>query len=999
MTSDSNIRRRGAGSGGGPGTGGGGIPAALLRQSGENALGLFIGLERQEAGPDWFLAKAERNSDGVQATVRWSDNVNGVVVTIPASVASGAAGNEWRINSQQGSSNSAVVDTAAKTLTLTAASASWSWATVAATINAVWSGAAVTFGSGGATAGALGSQQFSGGTPPEEIGATVDAAAKTVTLRYISTDTLQQIKDAIDGFEIDSETRLLATEVAGTNLSATARAPGSNSRTFTEFYGSGQRPGDLEAVDPQARAAAAAAQARADSAETIAQQADVALRSVSAAAQNAEAAGRANATAIQTEAGARTSGDDLQSVGIGSASSYQSALNAQRTSAQPLEIVITADISGSRGGTPYAYENGDVLFVPPMSDSVENRFNLGSGEADEGSPDLGAAYTREIALTGYSWFGSGAGSVGWDGRDFIATLRLKAEDMVYGPYLSQFVGRNIRTQIGIINPTFMVISVLRQSAGVYRLRVSLVSGQNPSAPNPIPDCSLTFETALARHSDLPEDATITPPSTVAKGLFTQDIYDFLAARDRWVASGITTATQLHNILTDAGQMKLARLLFFDAEVIETFQGVQYAHKRNLVGYALPGESTVTNLFRVSDTKIKHAGTTAELEALLTTHVKEHTDLFVFINAAFAHSGRNYTRGSLVSFPPETVVPTVEWRLPVIPTSIRIEPPSIAAPADIDGNYVLFLGKPDYKNVEVDQLEIWFKDEAVHNVSPFTPESGPFVIPFNVSAAEETQIGVTNADDYIRVLAVYRKSGQYVGQDTTVLGVKNQVPAGNGGDGLTNEQKAELIGLRVQPSSAIPSDSAFKTWTVRSDSPAILGSSVWAQITVVGQTLARQRLTGSVRTFTFTDQIARTINDNITIDQTVLNVDVALYDAESAGTLLATLHRDVTLQRVRPNVQSLNSGAAIGWNIDSGEVADLTLAHNATLTPSGGEDGDSALLRVKQDSTGNRTLALASAVQRDGRAQPTLSTGANALDALFFHKIGSAWHYMGIIKNG
>lgn len=421
----------------------------------------------------------------------------------------------------------------------------------------------------------------------------------------------------------------------------------------------------------------------------------------------------------------------------------------------------------------------------------------------------------------------------------------------------------------------------------------------------------TYDDATNAFTFTLPDGEIKAPRAVTKGLFTQAIYDFLAARDKWVSYGINDAAQLHQILTDAAQMKVARLLFFDADVIETHQGVKYDHKRNTVGYALPGDSTATYLFSVPDTKIKHAGTTAELDALLVTHQTERTDLFVFINAAFAHSGINYARGTLVSFRPESVAPTVEWRLPVRSTSIRIEPPSIAAPADLNRDYVLFLGKPDYTNAEVDELEIWFKEEAVHEIAGFKPEDGPFVISFAVDTTEETQVGLQGADTHIPVLAVYRKGGQYVGQDTTALAVQNQVPAPSGGKELTDEQKAELIGLRLQPSVAAPSDTAFKTWKVRSADPGILGASVWVQITVQGQTLARQQLTGAVLTFTFSDLIAEAINGNLASGAEVLTVELALHDAKSDGNLLATIRRDVTIRKQRVVQAPVDAGDTAG----------------------------------------------------------------------------------------
>ena len=58
----------------------------------------------------------------------------------------------------------------------------------------------------------------------------------------------------------------------------------------------------------------------------------------------------------------------------------------------------------------------------------------------------------------------------------------------------------------------------------------------------------------------------------------------------------------------------------------------------------------------------------------------------------------------------------------------------------------------------------------------------------------------------------------------------------------------------------------------------------------------------------------------------------------------------------------------------------------------------ALLRTVQDTTGSRTLALASAIQRGGRDAPTLRTAGGERDYLMFNKIGSTWYYLGIISD-
>ena len=82
------------------------------------------------------------------------------------------------------------------------------------------------------------------------------------------------------------------------------------------------------------------------------------------------------AQSIAGEGTSREAGDDLQSVTVSSASSYQSTLNSQQGSPKPLLLVISAAISGSRDSTPYSYDAGDVLYVPPVSETPEYLFTL-----------------------------------------------------------------------------------------------------------------------------------------------------------------------------------------------------------------------------------------------------------------------------------------------------------------------------------------------------------------------------------------------------------------------------------------------------------------------------------------------------------------------------------------------------------------------------------------------------------------------------------------------
>ena len=79
--------------------------------------------------------------------------------------------------------------------------------------------------------------------------------------------------------------------------------------------------------------------------------------------------------------------------------------------------------------------------------------------------------------------------------------------------------------------------------------------------------------------------------------------------------------------------------------------------------------------------------------------------------------------------------------------------------------------------------------------------------------------------------------------------------------------------------------------------------------------------------------------------------------------------------------ALNDGATITWDVTTGNAAYVTLAGNRTLNITNAAAPCFGVLRVKQDATGNRTLALPA-----GSIKPTgfsLSTAGNAIDVLGF----------------
>lgn len=83
-------------------------------------------------------------------------------------------------------------------------------------------------------------------------------------------------------------------------------------------------------------------------------------------------------------------------------------------------------------------------------------------------------------------------------------------------------------------------------------------------------------------------------------------------------------------------------------------------------------------------------------------------------------------------------------------------------------------------------------------------------------------------------------------------------------------------------------------------------------------------------------------------------------------------------------QQLTDGGSIAWDMSAGFDFRVTLGGNRTLAnPTNVTIGKKGRIRVIQDATGSRTLAFGTAYSFAGRAAPTLSAAANAVDWLFY----------------
>lgn len=90
----------------------------------------------------------------------------------------------------------------------------------------------------------------------------------------------------------------------------------------------------------------------------------------------------------------------------------------------------------------------------------------------------------------------------------------------------------------------------------------------------------------------------------------------------------------------------------------------------------------------------------------------------------------------------------------------------------------------------------------------------------------------------------------------------------------------------------------------------------------------------------------------------------------------------------PRVQ-LTDGTNIAWNLETAQVAYVTLEGNRTLSaPTNMKSGGTYILFVLQDGTGSRTLAYNAVYMFPGGNDPVLSTAASSIDILTFVSDGT-----------
>lgn len=190
--------------------------------------------------------------------------------------------------------------------------------------------------------------------------------------------------------------------------------------------------------------------------------------------------------------------------------------------------------------------------------------------------------------------------------------------------------------------------------------------------------------------------------------------------------------------------------------------------------------------------------------------------------------------------------------------------------------------------------------------------------------------------------------------------------------VVNNQTAMLALTAQRGDVAVRSD-VNKTFILSADTPATL--SAWVELPVpANAVLSVAGLTGAITASALKAALALVAAD----------VGITIATASELRTGTAGKYLDAAVIYSANAPVALVDGATITPDFAAGRNFTVTLGGNRALAnPSNQVAGQSGVIIIKQDGTGNRTLSWGSAFKFAGGA-PTLSTAANSVDSVAYY---------------
>jgi len=92
---------------------------------------------------------------------------------------------------------------------------------------------------------------------------------------------------------------------------------------------------------------------------------------------------------------------------------------------------------------------------------------------------------------------------------------------------------------------------------------------------------------------------------------------------------------------------------------------------------------------------------------------------------------------------------------------------------------------------------------------------------------------------------------------------------------------------------------------------------------------------------------------------------------------------VSVKKTKHSISTVSDGATVTFNLQDNNVFEVSLGGNRTLAVSNETEGQCFLIRLKQDSTGSRTVTWFSTIDWQDGTAPTLSTSPYHVDVFGF----------------
>lgn len=213
----------------------------------------------------------------------------------------------------------------------------------------------------------------------------------------------------------------------------------------------------------------------------------------------------------------------------------------------------------------------------------------------------------------------------------------------------------------------------------------------------------------------------------------------------------------------------------------------------------------------------------------------------------------------------------------------------------------------------------------------------------------------------------------------------QGPQGDPGFGLPS---GGVDGQFIVKNGALDYDTRWQTLSITNDDVSPTAAIVYSKLDLASGIVDNDISSSAAIAWSKLDKTGSSLADLETRSASDLATGTLSDLRLSSNVPLKNAENDYTAQNTFTNV-TLTYDAAITWDVTTGQVAEVTLTGNPTLTATGLKNGGFYSLLIIQDGIGSKTISWNISVFKfTNGIPPVLSTSANARDIFVFRSDGT-----------